>query len=124
MISALWAVIHTQYDWYGIFQIFLIGLLLGWVRWRSGSTLLTIVLHALINAWATLQTIIKVELARSEAQPARTLPRRAVLLEQRGAVVRGRRLPGHAAMRRRAEEVAELPLHRALQVERAAAGRH
>ncbi len=61
VISALWAVIHTQYDWYGIFQIFLIGLLLGWVRWRSGSTLLTILQHAIINAWATLQTVFVVE---------------------------------------------------------------
>lgn len=60
IISALWAIIHTQYDWFGIFQIFLIGLLLGWVRWRSGSTLLTIVLHGLINAWATAQTIVRI----------------------------------------------------------------
>jgi uncharacterized protein len=60
IISAFWAVIHTQYDWFGIAQIFLIGLLLGWVRWRSGSTLLTIALHGLINAWATLQTFVKV----------------------------------------------------------------
>ena len=59
IISALWAVIHTQYDWFGVFQIFLLGLVLGWVRWRSGSTLLTIVLHAVINAWATVQTIIR-----------------------------------------------------------------
>jgi membrane protease YdiL (CAAX protease family) len=60
VISVFWAVIHTQYDWFGVFQIFLIGMLLGWARWRSGSTLLTIGLHALINAWATVQTIIKV----------------------------------------------------------------
>jgi CAAX protease family protein len=60
IISAFWAIIHTQYDWFGISQIFLIGLLLGWVRWRSGSTLLTIALHGLINAWATLQTFVKV----------------------------------------------------------------
>jgi CAAX protease family protein len=59
IISALWAIIHTQYDWFGVFQIFLLGLVLGWVRWRSGSTLLTIALHALINAWATVQTIIR-----------------------------------------------------------------
>jgi membrane protease YdiL (CAAX protease family) len=60
VISAFWSVIHTQYDWFGIAQIFLIGLLLGWVRWRSGSTLLTIGLHGLINAWATLQTFVRV----------------------------------------------------------------
>jgi uncharacterized protein len=60
VISAFWAIIHTQYDWFGIVQIFLIGLLLGWVRWRSDSTLLTTALHGLINAWATVQTFIKV----------------------------------------------------------------
>ncbi len=60
VISVFWAIIHTQYDWFGIAQIFLIGLLLGWIRWRSGSTLLTIGLHGLINAWATVQTAVKI----------------------------------------------------------------
>jgi membrane protease YdiL (CAAX protease family) len=60
VISAFWAIIHTQYDWFGIVQIFLIGLVLGWARWRSGSTLLTIALHGLINAWATLQTFVAI----------------------------------------------------------------
>ena len=41
VISLLFTVIHMQYDWFGLFQVFLIGLLLGWIRWRSGSTLLT-----------------------------------------------------------------------------------
>src|SRR5262245_57046715 len=41
VISAIWAIIHVQYDWFGILQIFLIGLILGWARWRSGSTMLT-----------------------------------------------------------------------------------
>ena len=42
-------------------QIFLIGLLLGWLRWASGSTLLTIVLHMLANLAACIQAAIKVE---------------------------------------------------------------
>ena len=61
VISALWAMIHVQYDWFGILQIFLIGLVLGWARWRSGSTLLTFALHGLANAWAMLQTVVKIE---------------------------------------------------------------
>jgi uncharacterized protein len=61
VISALWAIIHVQYDWFGILQVFLGGLLLGWLRWCSGSTLLTFWLHALTNIWATAQTAIKVE---------------------------------------------------------------
>ena len=36
-ISVLWAALHVQYDWTGILQIFVIGLFLGWMRWRSGS---------------------------------------------------------------------------------------
>jgi membrane protease YdiL (CAAX protease family) len=44
--STLWAAGHVQYDWFVIPQIFLSGLLLGWVRWRSGSTMLTFAMHA------------------------------------------------------------------------------
>ena len=61
IISALFAAIHIQYDWFGILQVFFIGLMLGLVRWRSGSTTLTILMHALANFWATIETLIKVE---------------------------------------------------------------
>jgi membrane protease YdiL (CAAX protease family) len=57
LTSGLWAALHSQYEWVGIAQIFVMGLFLGWVRWRSGSTLLVIGLHSLNNIWATLQTI-------------------------------------------------------------------
>ena len=60
VISLLWAALHIQYDWTGLLQIFLIGLLLGWVRWRSGSLWLTFVLHALFNLEATLETVLQV----------------------------------------------------------------
>jgi membrane protease YdiL (CAAX protease family) len=59
--AGLWAIMHTQYDWDAILLIFGIGLLFGWLRWRSGSTSLTIALHVLINLGATVQTAIKVE---------------------------------------------------------------
>ena len=59
--SAAWAALHVQYDWMTIAQIFLIGLLLGWLRWASGSTLLTIMLHVLANFAACIQAAIKVE---------------------------------------------------------------
>lgn len=59
--SAAWSVMHVQYDWIILCQIFLIGLLLGWLRWASGSTLLTILLHLLTNLAATLQAVVKVE---------------------------------------------------------------
>jgi membrane protease YdiL (CAAX protease family) len=58
VISILWAVLHVQYDWAGMLQIFIVGLFLGWIRWRSGSTLLTFALHALFNLEATVETVL------------------------------------------------------------------
>jgi uncharacterized protein len=60
VISLLWAALHIQYDWAGVLQIFVIGLFLGWMRWRSGSTVLTFVLHALFNLEGTLETALQV----------------------------------------------------------------
>jgi membrane protease YdiL (CAAX protease family) len=60
VISILWAALHVQYDWAGILQIFIIGLFLGWMRWRSDSLLLTFVLHALFNLEGTLETVLQV----------------------------------------------------------------
>ena len=56
--SLLWALIHVQYDWYVIGQIFAFGLLLGWMRWATGSTLLTILLHGLINSEGMFETFV------------------------------------------------------------------
>lgn len=61
VIALLWSLLHIQYNWLGLTQVFASGLLLGWVRWISGSTTLTIVLHAVINAIAMIETAIKVE---------------------------------------------------------------
>lgn len=61
VISVLWAALHVQYDWTGILQIFVIGLFLGWMRWRSGSTLLTFLLHALFNLEGTLETVLQIK---------------------------------------------------------------
>jgi membrane protease YdiL (CAAX protease family) len=63
-ISMLWAILHIQYDWTGMLQIFVIGLFLGWVRWRSGSLALTFLLHALFNLEGTLETIAVVHFAK------------------------------------------------------------
>jgi membrane protease YdiL (CAAX protease family) len=61
VIAAAWALLHIQYDWIGMAQIFALGLLLGWFRWASGSTTLTVVMHILINLEAMIETAIKVE---------------------------------------------------------------
>ena len=59
--AALWSVMHLQYEAFFIFQIFLLGVVLGWLRWRTGSLWLTIILHAIINAASLLQTAFIVE---------------------------------------------------------------
>jgi membrane protease YdiL (CAAX protease family) len=58
LTSAIWAVMHIQYEPFYIVHIFLLGLVFGWLRWRSGSTLLTILLHFLVNATALLETAL------------------------------------------------------------------
>jgi membrane protease YdiL (CAAX protease family) len=55
--SIVWTGLHLQYDWYFFGEVFSIGLLLGYLRYRSGSTWLTIVLHGLNNLGAVVQTI-------------------------------------------------------------------
>jgi hypothetical protein len=50
--SLLWTFLHTQYDWLILTQLFCIGLLLGWIRRRGGSTTTTMILHAAQNAWS------------------------------------------------------------------------
>jgi uncharacterized protein len=63
MVSILWAMLHIQYDWMGMLEIFVVGLFLGWMRWRSGSLVLTFVLHALFNLEATLETLAAIHFA-------------------------------------------------------------
>jgi membrane protease YdiL (CAAX protease family) len=55
--SAVWTAIHLQYDWFFFGEILTIGFLLGYMRWRSNSTWLTILMHALNNTAATVQTL-------------------------------------------------------------------
>ena len=56
--AALFAIIHVQYDWFLIGQVFAFGVLFGWARWATGSTLLTIALHALVNLEGMLETFL------------------------------------------------------------------
>jgi membrane protease YdiL (CAAX protease family) len=59
LTSCIFAALHTQYDSFGVFQTFCISTLFGWSRWRSGSTLLTIALHVIINFVSTLWSAVK-----------------------------------------------------------------
>jgi membrane protease YdiL (CAAX protease family) len=56
LISIVWSLGHFQYDWLGITSIFVVGVLLGLVRWRTGSTTLTIVIHMLNNLESWTET--------------------------------------------------------------------
>jgi uncharacterized protein len=56
--SAVWTALHLQYDWYFFGEVFSIGLLLGYLRYRFHSTWLTIILHGLNNLAAVVQTIL------------------------------------------------------------------
>jgi len=53
----VWTALHLQYDWFFFGEEFSIGLLFGYLRYRSNSTWLTTVLHGLNNLAATLQTM-------------------------------------------------------------------
>lgn len=55
--SLAWTSLHLQYEWYFFAEVFTLGLWFGYLRYRSGSIWLTIVLHGLNNLGAVLQTI-------------------------------------------------------------------
>jgi uncharacterized protein len=61
IISVIFASLHVQYNVYGMLQIFVVGLFFGWLRWRSGSTLLTMLCHATLNLESCLETLVKVQ---------------------------------------------------------------
>lgn len=61
LTAAVWAAIHFQYDWVGRGVIFADGIVLGLVRWRTRSVALPVLLHAIMNAVATVQMVVIAE---------------------------------------------------------------
>ncbi|BAT60260.1 CAAX amino terminal protease self- immunity [Variibacter gotjawalensis] len=59
--SLIWAAMHIQYELFNIVQIFVIGCVFAWVRWVSGTTLLTVFMHMGVNAAAVIQAVWWVE---------------------------------------------------------------
>src|SRR5712671_7295731 len=55
--SIVWTGMHMQYEWYFFGEVFCLGLWFGYLRYRSGSIWLTIVLHGLNNFGAMVQGI-------------------------------------------------------------------
>lgn len=56
--AGLFAVVHAQYDWFLIAQVFAFGVFFGWIRWVTGSTLLTMLLHGLVNLEGMVETLL------------------------------------------------------------------
>lgn len=52
--AAIWSMIHLQYDAYDKSEIFLLGVFLGWLRFRFNSLLPPILAHCLINLTALI----------------------------------------------------------------------
>jgi membrane protease YdiL (CAAX protease family) len=55
--SLVWTSLHLQYDWFFFGEVFSIGLLLGYLRYRFHSTWLTIFVHGLNNLAAVVQSL-------------------------------------------------------------------
>jgi membrane protease YdiL (CAAX protease family) len=56
--SLLWAAMHTQYSLFYMSAIVFLGFMLGWLRWRTGSTTLTILVHMLFNGLACFGALL------------------------------------------------------------------
>lgn len=56
--AGLFAIVHVQYDWFLIAQVFAFGVYFGWIRWATGSTLLTMLLHGLVNLEGMAETLL------------------------------------------------------------------
>ncbi len=56
--SAAWAIVHQQYDLYGMVTIFSLGLILGVARVKTGSIILTMFLHSFCTLIAIAETLI------------------------------------------------------------------
>jgi membrane protease YdiL (CAAX protease family) len=58
MTSFFWAVIHLQYDVYGITTLFVLGLLFGIARLKTGSIHLLMVMHSVTSLVATIEMVL------------------------------------------------------------------
>jgi membrane protease YdiL (CAAX protease family) len=59
--SVFWALLHVQYQPFYLLQIIVLGIVFGWLRLKSGSTMLTIILHGLLNFVAMAQAAVIAE---------------------------------------------------------------
>lgn len=57
--SIIWASIHVQYEFHYLVVIFLLGILLGVARLKSGSLFLAIILHSSVNLLSVIEVAYK-----------------------------------------------------------------
>jgi len=57
LTALAWASLHIQYDLYGMATVAALGVLLGLIRWRTGSLWLCALLHGLNNAVASVEIL-------------------------------------------------------------------
>ncbi len=58
LTAGLWALLHLQYDAYGVATVFCLGLLLGVARARTGSLWVPLGLHSTANLVATIEAAV------------------------------------------------------------------
>ena len=61
LTSVAWALLHAQYQPFYLLQIIALGVVFGWLRLQSGSTVLTMLLHGLLNLAAMAQAAVIAE---------------------------------------------------------------
>ena len=60
LTSALWTLIHVQYDAIQLLVVFVYGIVLGLARYRTGSLIAPLVIHGVINLLALIQVTLVV----------------------------------------------------------------
>lgn len=58
LTAFFWALSHLQYGAYGLVTVFILGIVLGVVRFRTGSLWSTFSMHAFVNLVALIQTFL------------------------------------------------------------------
>jgi CAAX protease family protein len=48
--NTAWTALHFQYSIFGLIDVFLVGLVLSWLLWRTGSLWVTIICHSVYNS--------------------------------------------------------------------------
>ena len=58
LTSLIWAFIHFQYEWVYLVMIFIIGLVLGYARFKSNSLYIPIMMHVVFNLVAAIELYV------------------------------------------------------------------